>query len=193
MQPPIKSVRTYCLREFARDLVALLKKIPGIVKGKLRPKISKAFEEKIMLIITGVNGCPYCAWVHGGWALKSNVALSAVQQLLQQDLKSETDEWELIGLAYALHYAEINRNPDSQMTREFEEYYGRETAEEIMLHFQIIFFGNLCGNTYKEFFKRDIFRPSKSECFLGKMIISLFCFPLFGPISIVMKMKGRKY
>ena len=46
---------------------------PVIIRSIFRPKTSKALREKIMLGVTAINDCRYCAWGHSHWAISQSM------------------------------------------------------------------------------------------------------------------------
>jgi len=137
-----------------KDLGFLIYKFPEII-GALRNKnISKAFREKIMSVVTAVNGCTYCTWFHAKQAVSSGISQEEIINMLNLQFQADASEFEIVGLLYAQHYAETNRNPDDEMTIKLYEYYGDKTAKHIILLIRMIFFGNLMGNTFDAFLSR---------------------------------------
>jgi alkylhydroperoxidase family enzyme len=49
-------------------LVELVRTLPGLVASYSMPNVlDPRSREKIILAVTEVNGCRYCAWIHGAW------------------------------------------------------------------------------------------------------------------------------
>ena len=64
-----------------KDTLYLLFKIPTIISALVNKKICKAFTEKIMTVVTAVNGCPYCAWFHAKQAVASGISPEEVKNI----------------------------------------------------------------------------------------------------------------
>lgn len=146
--------RTYSIGGLVKDLGFLLIKTPQIISALRNKKISGRFMEKIMLVVTAVNGCIYCSWYHARRAVNSGIPKSEVKKILKLQFKTEVMDYELSGLLYAQHYAETNRNPDKEMKAELYKFYGEKTANHIYLFIRLIFVGNLLGNTFEVFLKK---------------------------------------
>ena len=56
--------RIFTAKSFIKDFCFLLSRFPQIVGIINNKKITRAFMEKIMTVVTAVNGCTYCTWFH---------------------------------------------------------------------------------------------------------------------------------
>lgn len=116
-------------------------------------KISKAFAERIMLAVTAVNGCRYCAYAHTRMALQAGLSEAEVQQYLSGDLDHVPAE-EAVALVFAQHYAESAGQPDPATWGRVVETYGPDQARQIMAYIRMIMYGNLLGNTFDALLSR---------------------------------------
>jgi len=146
--------RIYTAGSFLKDLFYLFYKLPVIIGLFRNGEISKAFMEKIMIVVTAVNGCTYCTWFHAKTAVSSGISPEAVKNMLELQFHADADDFEMPALLYAQHYAETNRRPDPDMERRLTAFYGEKTAAHIRVIIRIIFFGNLSGNTFDAFLSR---------------------------------------
>ncbi len=183
--------RTYRFREFVRDSLAVLVRLPLILRGRLWRRVSKAFEEKLMLTVTAVNGCRYCAWVHSREALRCHVPSEEVKSLLSGAIDRRVSSDEVSGLLFAQHYAQSDRRPDPEAVAHLHEVYGRGIAGEIVLILRIISLGSLSGNTFRSFLERLRGRRSGAPGAWDEALVFLATAPLFGPISLMMRREGR--
>lgn len=179
--------RTYRFLAFARDLLALAGKLPAILRARRRRSVSKAFEEKLMLTVTAVNGCSYCSWFHAREALRSGLTLDEIASLASGAIDRRVLPAEAAGLVYAQHFAESDRKPQADATARLHETYGDDVAEEILLYLQIISVGNLCGNTFKSFLERVRDRRFLDRGFLSELLVFVAVLPLFGFIAVMMR------
>ena len=140
--------RIYTPSLFARDILYLASHITEILRAVRSKSVSRKFAEKIMTVITAVNGCVYCQWFHGRQALSNGISKEELSELVNLQFHSHASPDEAPALIYAQHYAETNRNPEPEMTRKLEEFYGEETASHILVFIRLIYFGNLAGNTW---------------------------------------------
>lgn len=137
-----------------RDMRFLLGSAPKMAGLARNPLISRPFMERIMTVVTAVNGCLYCSWFHARQAAESGMSEEEVRNLFDLQFHTDASAFELPALLFAQHYAETNRNPSAEMTRMLVDHYGDETAEHVMLVIRMIFFGNLLGNTFDAFLSR---------------------------------------
>jgi AhpD family alkylhydroperoxidase len=138
--------RFYTPRAFWRDLRAILAGMPAFRDTARSGRVSRAFAEKIMLAVTQVNGCRYCAYGHSRMALREGVAPEEIEKILAAELGNFPEE-EAVALAFAQHWAETEGQPDPEAERRFREYYGPTISDDILHWMRMINMGNLMGNT----------------------------------------------
>lgn len=163
------------------DLYWLLSHIKQFKQARKAQRVSNAFRGKIMLVTTAVNGCVYCAWYHAKLTVRSGVARDEVKNLLKLQFDTDATGFETMGLLYAQHYAETSRKPDKEMTKKLFAFYGKETAEDIILYIRAIYFGNLSGNTYDAFLSRLKGAKAKNSNLVFEFIFFLFSAPILWP------------
>lgn len=125
--------------------VAFLFKHHKQMRVALRGKIPHAFRERLMMAVTAVNQCRYCAYFHSHVALASGIAPHEIEQILQGEFADAPVE-EIPALVYAHHWAETNAQPDPTMRAQFIATYGNDTAQAIEFVLRVIRVGNLMGN-----------------------------------------------
>jgi len=109
--------------------------------------ISPAFQERLMLAVTAVDGCRYCSYFHTKQALKSGLTPEEISQLLSGDVDNCPEE-EAVAAIYAQHWAESGAHPDPEAIRKLQQTYGVEKSEAIHLMLRMIQMGNLMGNSW---------------------------------------------
>ncbi len=169
------------------DLGFLIWNTPKIIGISREKKISKAFMEKIMNVTTAVNGCTYCAWFHAKQALTSGISEEEIQNMMNLQFQADAEEFELMALLYAQHYAETNRNPDAEMKQKLMDYYGDKMANDVILVIRMIFLGNLYGNTWDAVLSRIKGMPAKGSNILFELIFFLINFWFMFPLMWLMK------
>jgi AhpD family alkylhydroperoxidase len=170
------------------DLGFLLISFHKIISVLNNKKIGKVFMEKIMTVVTAVNGCRYCEWFHAKQAATYGISDEEVKNMLNLQFKTDASDFEIFGLLYSQHYAETNRNPDKEMTEKLFDFYGTETANHIILMIRMIFFGNLSGNTFDAFLSR--FKGEKAEN--SNVVFEFFFFIMNAPIMIPLMILYKK-
>ncbi|MEJ2208986.1 MAG: carboxymuconolactone decarboxylase family protein [Anaerolineae bacterium] len=139
--------RFYTPRGFARDLRQVLGNMGSFRETSRSGRVSRSFAEKIMLAVTAVNGCRYCAYGHTRMALQAGVEPDEIERLLASEL-GEFPEEEAVALAFAQHWAETAGQPDPQAEGRFRDYYGPQVSDDILNWMRMINMGNLLGNTF---------------------------------------------
>jgi AhpD family alkylhydroperoxidase len=134
--------------DFGRDIGFLLKNRPSIRLAMRGDIISESFRERLMLMVTQVNGCRYCSYFHAKEALKAGIAVDELEILLAGEIPNDTPEDEIPALLYAQHWAEADSRPDPQIQQKFMDTYGVEKTEAIEVILRMIRVGNLSGNLW---------------------------------------------
>ncbi len=144
--------RTYAsLADFREDL-----RFIRANRGKMRRAmvlLDPGFRERMMLAVTQVNGCRYCAYQHARLALKGGLTQEEIDALLAgvvDDCPSE----EATGVVYAQHWAESCGCPDPEAREQLVAVYSEERAEAIEMVLRVITMGNYTGNTFDYFLYR---------------------------------------
>jgi AhpD family alkylhydroperoxidase len=100
-----------------------------------------------MLVVTGVNRCPYCARYHGWRARAAGVSDPEIADLLAGGLDA-APERERGALCFALHGAERDALPEPRAREDLRREYGQD-AEAIEAALHLIRIGNLLGNLFR--------------------------------------------
>jgi len=130
-----------------RDLSALKRdrtQIRALNRGQV---IDKAFQERLMLAVTEVNGCRYCAYAHAKVALSAGLTAADIEALAEGSLRGIPPE-QIPAVLYARHWAETDAAPDPAVRQPVLETYGQERLDAIELSMRMIRVGNLLGNTF---------------------------------------------
>jgi AhpD family alkylhydroperoxidase len=177
--------RFYTPRAFLGDLANAIRHLPDLRAAARGRRVSRSFAEKIMMVVTQVNGCRYCSYFHTRLALSSGVSDLEIERLLALEIGAFPVE-EAVALAFAQHFAESKGRPDPEAERRFREYYGPDMARDILSYIRMITVGNLAGNTVDAFLSRLRGRPAEGSSAAGEFLLFLlfapFTLPLLGPI-----------
>jgi len=136
-------------RRFAdvrRDLTAVTRERRRMRMLRSGETIDRAFQERLMLAVTEVNGCRYCAYAHAKMALAAGLTQADVAALAGGSLEGSPPE-QVPALLYAQHWAETDAKPDPEVRQRVVETYGQVKTEAIELSLRMIRVGNLLGNT----------------------------------------------
>jgi AhpD family alkylhydroperoxidase len=120
-------------------------------------EISPAFRERLMMVVTEVNGCRYCSAYHSALSVRAGVSTDELRTLLGGEIPQDSPAEELPALAYAQHWAQNDARPEPDAHRGLVETYGEEKAAMIDLILRMIRAGNLAGNSWDWFLDRISF------------------------------------
>ena len=183
--------RFYTPRGFIRDLAEVVWHLPEIMAMLRTRRINRAFSEKVMLVITSINDCRYCAYGHTNAALHSGVTEDEIINLMELKIDQFPPE-QAVALAFARHYAETGRKSDPEALQRFQEYYGPQISQDILNYMRLITLGNLSGNTADAFISRLKGQPAKDSHFLNELILFVLFAPVILPLLIIMRHEKSK-
>lgn len=130
-------------------------RLPGQLWGDLRRvaslrgrgRVSPALRQRLMLMVTSVNRCPYCASFHSYVSRLSGITDEEIALLLDGSAQSVPEE-EAPALLYARLWAEAAGEPAAELRTQLVERYGEAQAAAIERVLSTIWVGNLLGNTW---------------------------------------------
>jgi hypothetical protein len=144
--------RTYSsVQEFLDDMRFMRQNRPKI-RASMH-LLDSAFRERLMLAVTQVNGCRYCASYHSKLALEGGLSPEEVEQLLSGVIEHCPPD-EVTAILYAQHWAETAGHPEPEIREKLAQAYGEEKAGAIEVVLHMIGAGNYLGNTFDSFLYR---------------------------------------
>jgi AhpD family alkylhydroperoxidase len=150
--------RTYRgLADFLADLRFLIVNRHVVKKAMRSDVVSLRFRERLMLVVTEVNGCRYCSSYHSAQSIKAGLSSDELRLLLKGQIPEDSPAEEHVALAYARHWAETNARPVAEAVHHLVETYRDEKADMIHVILRMIRAGNLLGNTWDYFLHRISF------------------------------------
>jgi AhpD family alkylhydroperoxidase len=166
------SRRIYTVPSLTADVKLIFDNMAALRNANHSGHVSHAFAEKIMLVVTSVNGCRYCSYGHSRAALAAGVPEIELRKLLSLEL-GEFPTSEVVALTFAQYYAESRSNPDPAAWRRLSSYYGEETANDIVTYIRMITFGNLLGNTFDALLSRFAGKPAPGSSIWNELGVLL--------------------
>ena len=141
--------RTFTSANVLKTIVNCAIAFPIIIRSTVRAKTSKALREKVMLGVTAINDCRYCAWGHAHWAVSQGVSLDDVNLILSSQLDSlkADSPAEAAAILFGQHYAEHPGEIDPESVKNLRQYFTQPQVREIIGYVYFITFTNLGGNT----------------------------------------------
>jgi len=143
--------------DFLEDMRFLIANRSLVKKAMRSGAISFSFRERLMMVVTEVNGCRYCSYYHSAQSIKAGLSNDELHILLAGQIPEDSPMEEIPALVYAQHWAETNARPDSEAVQHLVETYLDEKADMIHAILRMIRAGNLMGNTWDYFLNRISF------------------------------------
>jgi AhpD family alkylhydroperoxidase len=110
-------------------------------------RLSQAMIERLMLVVTSVHRCRYCASFHTEVGRLSGLSDEEIALLLEGSAE-RAPLAEVPALLYARHWAEAGGLAPPELRAELEAHYGVERAVAIERVLHTIRVGNLLGNSW---------------------------------------------
>lgn len=164
--------RIYTFPAFRADVRQIFDHLDDLRQAVRGGWVDKAFAEKLMLVVSTVNGCRYCCYGHSRAALAVGVSEAELQSLLALKL-GIFPAHEATALTFAQHYAETNGQPDPTAWQRVVTYYGESTANDILAYLRMITFGNLLGNTFDALLSRLVGKPAPNSSLWSELSVLL--------------------
>lgn len=164
---------------FYLHLPQAFRSFPRMFKSQKRGIVSKAFNERIMLAVTEVNGCKYCSYYHTRLAVKEGISKAEIRAMRTGKM-TDIPKDQAPALMYAQHYADTGGKPDPETRAGFVSYYGEDKAISIEASIRIIMVGNIYGIAIDGLMRRlrgKKMKDSKLSYELGIAFGSLLMFP----------------
>ena len=148
-QSPGKAKRILTPANTLKTIANCAISFPIIIRSAFSPKTSKTLREKVMLGVTAINDCRFCAWGHSHWATSQGIPLEEVNQILshQDDSLKASDPAEAAAILFGQHYAEQLDEIDPESVKNLHNYFSPAQVREIVGYVYFITFTNLSGNT----------------------------------------------
>lgn len=123
---------------------------PFLLRASIQPATSPVLREKIMLAVTAVNDCRYCAWAHTRLALSRGMNIEEINQILHQsaNLRAESESY-AAAILFAQHFADTCGEIDPVTKDTLRGHFSARQISEILAYIHGIYLGNLIGNTFE--------------------------------------------
>jgi AhpD family alkylhydroperoxidase len=169
--------RQFTIQETVPIMWRASRSVPLIRSWSKKKRINKAFRERIMLAISGVNGCAMCSFVHTKIALAEGIPATQIKQVLGGDF-ADIPVAEAVGVLYAQSYAAGKEVIDATSYQRLVQEYGDDKAHCIQQVCNIITFTTIMGITLDGIKQRLTFKRSHNS-FVNEVVILLMIFTLF--------------
>ena len=191
LKPPRKTKRTLTAGNCFRTAANVVASGPVLVAALVKPNISAAVREKVMLGVTSVTDCRYCQWGHTHWAMAHGVPLEEINQILGQQLESlqAKNPAEAAAILFAQHYAEHLDQFDPEAIANLRLHYSDAQVAEILAYVRAITLGSLTGNTVDAFL--DHVRSHGRMCTFVEGVVAAAAAPVVRLLAQLAKFHRR--
>lgn len=189
---PGKAKRTFTPGNIGTTLANLVMASPVIVRSLLKPKTSRRLREKVMLGVTAINDCRYCAWGHSHWAVSQGIPLEEINQIFSDQagaLKAD-DPAEAAAILFGQNYAERPDEIDPELVKSLRGYYSEAQVREITGFIVFTTFTNLSGNTVDVLLER--IRGTGRPITVFEGLIGAVLAPVLFLLVLLVKMAGPR-
>jgi len=145
-------------------------------------RITHPLIEKIMLAISGANGCRLCSGAQARYAARQGLSSTEIDSLLRGEISYATAD-EAPALVFAQHFAHEGGRPDPDMVHRIEEIYGPAMAQDLMVLMRVVLLINLVGNSIDALWSRILGCPSPDSSLREE--IKVVAIALFGIIPLM--------
>lgn len=184
----------YSLSEFYKIYYFTFFSVPDFVSAKKNKILNETFNERIMLAVTEVNGCPFCSYAHTKMALEAGMSNEEIQKMLA-GVSDDVPEEEISAIVFGQHYAESRGNPSKESWERIIEIYGFKEAKAILASIRIIMFGNVTGVAWGSFINRlkrkELDGRSTIAYEIGIILTTIFYLPIAIVHSLLAKLLHR--
>jgi AhpD family alkylhydroperoxidase len=180
--PMTTNKRIFTTKEFYRIVDNAVNSLKDMRHAQKSGLVSKQLQNHIMLVVTEVNGCALCSYVHTKDALEMGMNAEDIQSILSGSI-DHLDAAEAVALFFAQHYAETVGQYSEQSWQRVVDTYGLEKAKGILGVTKVIMMGNAQGIAFGALKNRIKGEPDKKSS-LAQELGVLFAIIPFLPIAV---------
>lgn len=164
--------RIFTVTTFASATEDVLAHLGDLWQALLSNRVDRAFAERVMLAVTGVNACRYCSFFHTRSALLAGVTSSEIQAIAVREFDQVPPD-QVVALVFAQHYAETGGHPDPEVWQRVVVAYGPDTTRDLMVWIRLISLANLWGNTFDALLSRTAGWPAAGSSLWQELAVVL--------------------
>ena len=132
--------------EFLASCASIVARL-GALPAYLRGRDGLAFRQRLWLVVTSVNDCRYCRYLHSNIGLRLGLSFEEVKTLSSGEVTSSPAE-ERPALLYGMHWAKQDGRTDPEAHARLMQSYDKRTVRVLELVLRLIRFANLFGSTW---------------------------------------------
>ena len=176
--------RTIGTFSFFGSLLSFATQLPTIFKIWQKHEIEAGFREELMLAVSKLNDCKYCAWGHHEWAHAVGISEEELDHIEHGDPEGiERAKWVAMSYVVALVSSDFTDVP-SELKREMQANYSEHEINEIELVAKIMDIANRGANTWDAMLSRLRGNPAQGSHVMDELVLS-GVFWIVVPVSIL--------
>ncbi len=172
--------KIYTHKQFYRAIVLAFMGVKYIRLNRKKELISPQFQERIMLVVTEVNGCEACSYAHTKFALEEGMTSDEIEAILSGDT-NVIPKNELVATFFAQHYTNNNGIVSEEAWNTLVREYGEESALIVLAFVRMMIVGNIYGmaiSAIGDRFKRKHTKKTNLFYELSIIFLVLIYFPV---------------
>ena len=176
--------RTIGTFSFFTGILSVAVQVPTMYKIWQKHEIEAGFREELMLAVSKLNDCKYCAWGHHEWAHAAGVPEEELDHIEHGDLEG-IERAKRVAIAYvvSLVLSDFKDVPD-ELEEEMQANYTENEIKEVELVAKIMDLANRGANTWDAMLSRVRGRPAHDSHVIDEFVMS-GVFWIVMPISIL--------
>jgi AhpD family alkylhydroperoxidase len=176
--------RTIGTFSFFGEILSFVGQLPTIFKIWQKHEIEAGFREELMLAVSTLNDCKYCAWGHHEWAHAAGIPDDELDHIEHGDPEGiNKAKWVAISYVVALVSSEYKDVPD-ELAQEMQAMYSENEIKEIELVAKIMDIANRGANTFDAMLSRLHGKPAHDSHFIDELVLS-GVFWIVAPVSML--------
>ena len=185
--------RTYRVTGLARDLGAVLPRVPALLAIWIGGRLAPALREQVVVAVAQANACRMCEHAHTRMALEAGVTDAELAALENMD-ESALDRRTWLALAYARERVAVGFAPvvDDEHREDILEVLGAQTASDVEDVARVMTVANRVANTLNALSDRLRGQPIPGSRLADEVVINVLFLPGAWLGTLVAAIRQRK-
>jgi len=176
--------RTIGTFSFFGQMLSFVGQLPTIYKIWQKHEIEAGFREELMLAVSTLNDCKYCAWGHHEWAHAAGISDDELDHIEHGDPEGiNKAKWAAIAYVVAFVSSDYKGVSD-ELVQEMQANYTEHEIREIELVAKIMDIANRGANTWDAMLSRLHGKPAHDSHVLDEFVLS-GVFWIVAPVSLL--------
>ena len=176
--------RTIGSFSFFGEILSFACQVPTMYRIWQKHEIEAGFREELMLAVSTLNDCKYCAWGHHEWAHAAGISEEELDHIEHGDPEG-IDRAKWVAITYVVSFISLDKsNVPSELTQEMRANYSAREIKEIELIAKIMDVSNRAANTWDALQSRLKGKPAHDSHVMDEFVLS-GVFWILAPVSML--------